>query len=219
MNKTTFNKIKETLETRILNCSIFLDRISTTEDLKKLTLDQAQQLQRFCRAEEAIQTKIVQCDLYHIIGMGNLTAPQMTKLSYLIKEYLQYRPTLKTLAGHLDKISSLPSIPVSGVYKAHGFDGLVLCSGIDVETNAKALSDVPYAICGNLIQVLPEKANEFIDFWIQKSKTNLSIENFLAKAAAGSEYGGVRWTVDHLGIYIGVIQSDNIKQMFEDFLK
>ena len=66
MIKETFDKIKETLETRIIKCEQFLYGIETTDDLKKLTIEQAQHLQRFCRDEEVLQTKFVQCDFYHL---------------------------------------------------------------------------------------------------------------------------------------------------------
>ena len=86
MTKETFNKIKGTLETRIQRCQAYLVGINTTDDLKRLTIEQAQQLIQFCREEEAMMTRVVQTDLYHIIGMGDLTPPQMMQFTYLIKD-------------------------------------------------------------------------------------------------------------------------------------
>lgn len=211
MNKETFDKIQATLEGHIAACQFYLGNIKTTDDLHKLTIDEAQKLQRFCKQEESLQTKVVQCDLYHLIGMGELTPPQMMKLTYLIKDWLQYRGTIKTLAMHFDKISQLPGLPVSAVYQAHGFLGLTLTSG----SAEFGTTDLPYAIAGNLIQVLPDRLTDFINFWSSKTSTNFSENNFLAKLKAGTEYGGVRWTVDNLGIYVGVIKQDNVRMLFE----
>ncbi len=212
MKKELFTKIHTTLEARISKCAFFLQNLETTDDLKQLTIAQAQQLQTFCRSEEALMTKIVQCDLYHIIGMGNLTAAQMMKFTSLIKEYLQYRSTIKALAMNLDKISQLPGIPVNAIYKAHGFPDLVLSN---ISQELEAVDYLPYAISGNLIQVMSNRLPEFITFWSEKAKVSFSENNFLQKLKAGSEYGGIRWTLDHAGNYVGVIKQDNVQQLFE----
>lgn len=213
MNKETFERFMTLLQVRIDKCKLFLGGIKTTDDLKKLTIQEALELQNFCRAEEALQTKIVQCDLYHIIGMGDLTPPQMMKFTYGIKEYLKYRSTIKTIAMNFDKISTLPGLPVSSFYKTHGFGGLSLSS---VEAPTLVSSDLPFAVSGELIQVTPDRLAEFVDFWSQKARVNISSENMIAKAKNAAEYGGIRWTIDHLGNYVGVIKQPNVQQFFED---
>ena len=212
MNKETFDKIKETLETRIVRCTIYFDKVKTTDDLKQLTIEQAQMLQRFCRQEEAEMTKFVQNDLYHLIGMGELTAPQMMKLTFLTKDWLQYRSTIKALAMNFDKISQLPNIPVASAYKLKLFD-LTLASNTDALK--PAASGVPYAVSGNMIQVLKEDLPTFITFWSEKAKVNFSVNNFEQKIKASAEYGGVRWTVDNYGNYVGIIKQDNVQQLFD----
>lgn len=211
MIKETFDKIKETLETRIIKCEQFLYGIETTDDLKKLTIEQAQHLQRFCRDEEALQTKFVQCDFYHLIGMGELTPPQMMKLTYLTKDWLKYRGVLKALAMNFDKISQLPKIPVASAYKLKLCD-LTLASNIEA---LSVMSGVPYAVSGNMIQVLAQDLPTFLQFWSEKAKVQFSQENFLAKIKASAEYGGVRWTIDNTGNYIGIIKQDNVQQLFD----
>ena len=211
MNAELFDKIKTRLETRIIKCEQFLCGIETTEDLKKLTIEQAQHLQRFCREEEAVMTKFIQCDLYHLIGMGELTPPQMMKLTYLTKHWLQYRSAIKALAMNFDKISQLPNIPVASAYK------LKLCD-ITIASNTDALtqntSEVPYTVSGNMIQVISKDLERFLQFWSEKAKVAFSENNFEAKLKAGVEYGGVRWTVDSTGNYIGIIKQDNAQQLF-----
>lgn len=212
MNAELFDKIKTRLETRIIKCEQFLFGIETTEDLKKLTIEQAQHLQRFCREEEAIMTKFAQCDLYHLIGMGNLTAPQMMKLTYLTKDWLQYRSTIKTIAMNFDKISQLPGLPANAIYRLRTWDDINLSTAGGIAVNG---CDVPYAISGNLIQVLPNRLQEFLEFWSLKAKANFSENNFQQKLKASAEYGGVRWTIDSTGNYVGVIKQPNIQMLFE----
>lgn len=211
MNTTLFTKIQTCLETRISMCELKIGKIHTTDDLKKLTIAEAQEIQSFCRAEESLQTKIVQCDLYHIIGMGNLTPPQMMKLTYLVKDYLQYRSVIKTLAMNFEKISNLPGLPVSAFYKTHGFGGISLSS---VETDMIVGDDLPFAVSGEMIMVTPNRLSEFIELWSKKSKTNISEDNFLKKITYSAEYGGIRWTVDNLGNYVGIFKQDNVRDMF-----
>ena len=210
MNKEIFTKIQSRLEARISKCEFVLWGIETTEDLRKLTIERVQHLQRFCKEEESVMNKFVQSDLYHLIGMGNLTAPQMMKLTYLTKDWLKYRSTIKTIAMNLDKISQLPGLPAHSSYRLRLWDDIVLSS--DVSAPAEGL---PYAIAGNMIQVLPSRLPEFLEFWSTKAKVQFFVENFEAKIKAGAEYGGIKWTVDHLGNYVGVIKQPNVQQLFE----
>ena len=106
MTKELFIKIQTALEAHISSCQLYLSGINTTDDLKNLTLGQAQELQRFCKAEESAMTKFAQGDLYHLIGMGELTPPQMMKLTYLTKDWLQYRSTIKTWLLTLSRLQS-----------------------------------------------------------------------------------------------------------------
>lgn len=112
MEKIEFQKIMDALADRIRLCELHLGDIKTTDDLSKLSIARAIDLRSFCAAEEEVMTKIVMVDLYHIIGMGKLLPPQMMKFTYAIQKYLQYRPTIKAIAKHLDSIFELPKIPV-----------------------------------------------------------------------------------------------------------
>lgn len=213
MHKDIFIKVQSTIEGRVAACHFYLDDIKTTDDLKKLTLEQAQNLLRFCRQEETTMTKFVQSDLYHLIGMGELTPPQMMKLTYLTKDWLQYRSTVKALAMNFDKISQLPNIPVASAYACKIFD-LTLASDPEA-LKVQVASEVPYAVSGNMIQVLSEDLTKFITFWSTKAKVNFSENNFQQKLKAGVEYGGVRWTMDNTGNYVGIIKQENAQQLFE----
>lgn len=204
MNKETFDKIQTTLKEHITTCQSYLGSIETTDDLKKLTIEDAQKLQQFCRQEESFMTKMIQCDLYHIIGMGELTPPQMMKFVYRIKDYLHYRGAIKTLSINFDKISALPGLPVSAVYKTHSFDELTLYSGPDY---IEGVTDLPYDLYENTVRVKADKLSKFISFWSKLAKSNYSLDNLQAKAKAGAEYGGIKWSVLPYGDYQGVCTS------------
>ena len=218
MNKEIFTKLQANLETRITRCGIYLERLKTTADLRKLTLEQAQQLQKFCKEEEAAMTKLAQLDLYHIIGMGDLTPPQMMKFTYLVKEYLQYRGLIKTIAFNFDKISALPGLPVTSAYKLNAFENITLFTGAECSVVPDAPA-VPYELSGTLIKVEPDKVQEFIRFWSKKAKVNFSASNFLQKANTCSEYGGVSWTINPTGEFVGVIRETNVRALFEGCYK
>lgn len=213
MTKELFIKIQAALEAHISSCQLYLSGINTTDDLKKLTLGQAQELQRFCKAEESAMTKFAQGDLYHLIGMGELTPPQMMKLTYLTKDWLQYRSTIKTLAFNFEQIAKLPGLPVSSAYKLKLTD-LVLTSGTET-LKQQTSGSLPYAVSGNMIQVLAEDLPRFLTFWSEKAKVQFSANNFEQKLKAGVEYGGVRWTIDSTGNYVGIIKQDNVQQLFD----
>lgn len=117
MEKENYKKLIDSLELRINKCHEYLDDIKTTEDLKNISIKRALEVREFCIKEVDLQTKVLMCDLYHIIGMGNLSALQMNKFIKLIKEYSMFRPDLKALATKLDSLSELPELPAKTKYR------------------------------------------------------------------------------------------------------
>lgn len=117
MEKEKYEKLIEALNIRIGKCHEYLDGIKTTDDLKNISIKRALEVREFCIKEVDLQTKALMCDLYHIIGMGNLSALQMNKFIKLIKEYSTFRPDLKALATKLDSLSELPELPAKTKYK------------------------------------------------------------------------------------------------------
>ena len=107
VKKEEFNLVIGALQKRLDNCEKYLGEIKTTEDLKDITIGQALELRDFCVAEVEKMTKIAMVDLYHIIGMGDLSVPQMMKFIFLMKAYLAYRPNIKSISKHLNH----PNIP------------------------------------------------------------------------------------------------------------
>lgn len=116
MNKGTFNLIIKALDQRITDCSNMLP--SSTSELEDFTLKRVQTLKRFVHTELEIMDRIIMIDLYHIIGMGELSPQQMMKFTYKVKEYLSYRSTLKAIEGNeFSDLDDLPKIPVGARFK------------------------------------------------------------------------------------------------------
>ena len=129
MKKEEFDLVIGALQERLDNCEKYLGKIKTTEDLKNITIGQALELRDFCVAEVEKMTKIVMVDLYHIIGMGDLSVPQMMKFVFLMKAYLAYRPNIKSISKGFDSITELPKIPVKTKFKLIALCDLTLTVG------------------------------------------------------------------------------------------
>ena len=131
MKKEEFDLVIGALQERLDNCEKYLGEIQTTEDLKNITIGQALELQDFCIAEVEKMTKIAMVDLYHIIGMGDLSVPQMMKFIFLMKAYLAYRPNIKSISKGFDSMTNLPKIPVKTKFKLLALCDLTLTVGED----------------------------------------------------------------------------------------
>ena len=133
MKKEEFDLVIGALQERLDNCEKYLGEIQTTEDLKNITIGQALELRDFCVAEVEKMTKIAMVDLYHIIGMGDLSVPQMMKFIFLMKAYLSYRPNIKSISKGFDSMTDLPKIPVKTKFKLLALCDLTLTVGEDEE--------------------------------------------------------------------------------------
>lgn len=131
MKKEEFDLVISALQERLDNCKKYLGEIQTTEDLKNITIGQALELRDFCVAEVEKMTKIAMVDLYHIIGMGDLSVPQMMKFIFLMKAYLSYRPNIKSISRGFDSMTNLPKIPVKTKFKLLALCDLTLTVGED----------------------------------------------------------------------------------------
>lgn len=129
MKKEEFDLVIGALQERLDNCEKYLGEIKTTEDLKNITIGQALELRDFCVAEVEKMTKIVMVDLYHIIGMGDLSVPQMMKFIFMMKAYLAYRPNIKSISKGFDSMTNLPKIPVKTKFKLLALCDLTLTAG------------------------------------------------------------------------------------------
>jgi hypothetical protein len=216
MDKEQFSTMMSALEARKNLCKTHLGEINTTDDLSKITLAKAADLKSFCIAEEAIMTNIVMVDLYHVIGMGNLTPPQMMQFTYSIQEYLEYRPIVKAIVKHLDSIMSLPKIPVKTQYKLQGLGDIVLTKGegpVVDESSVDAcisIKDLPFRLDGRIIRVDLSQFEYFVTLWATINKSKLSLDTFRQKVNGLKEYAGIQWTEVTATEAIGNIKANDI---------
>ena len=230
MKKEYFERLMSSLTTHIENCERYFSRIHTTEDLKSITLGMAQELQEFCKQEEAAMSKIAMVDTYHIIGMGNLTPPQMMQFTYTLQKYLSYRSNLKTLAANFDKISALPHIPVGAKFKISLGD-LELTSGstnvledfasqeynaLKLELEAQAIK-LPFSLQNRNILVDLSQFEDFLSGMAEILKTELSYETALAKIRGHKEYLGIQWQKHNNSEAVGVFKSNDIYNRVKNY--
>lgn len=215
MKKESFEIIMTELTKRKCLCHSYLNDIQSTTDLSAVTLARAVELKKFCVEEEHIMTNIVMVDLYHIIGMGELSPVQMMQFTYAIKEYLEYRPVIKAIVKNLDSIMSLPKIPVKTQYKLQGLGGLVLTRGegpvVDESAEVALYKSLPFSIDGPTIKVNKDQLDNFILILSTLFKTSFSIEKFKQKSLELKEYAGIQWKEVTESELIGTFKSNELR--------
>ena len=80
MEKSLFKNILSIVNENIDECKKYLDKVKTTEDLKNLTINQLIELRNVCRKQQSRMDSVLRYELYHLIGMGQLTIIQQTQL-------------------------------------------------------------------------------------------------------------------------------------------
>ena len=224
MEREQFKKLMATIELRAIKCQIYLEKIHTTEDLRKLTIAQAAEIKEFCVEEEIIMTNIAMVDLYHVIGMGDLSPIQMSQFIYTVKEYLSYRSVIKAISKHLDSIIELPKIPVATKFQCLGLKGILLQCGEGTEIEESSVSDydnlkvptverpeiIPYELEGHIIRVPTQKIDEFIDLIAQILNSPISKGNFTDKMRNHGSYAGIQWMDQTRQVTTGNITSNDI---------
>ena len=224
MKKEEFDLVVSSLQERLDNCEKYLGEIKTTEDLKNITIGQALELRDFCVAEVEKMTKIVMVDLYHIIGMGDLSVPQMMKFVFMMKAYLAYRPNIKCISKGVDSITELPTIPVKTKFKLLALCDLTLTVGEGEEVfednatideynelkkvNVKADEEVSekadeeqitvwgdcFSIVGQTITVDLGRLGEFSKVLTEGTKVKCDLTKLITKIINNKTYFGIEWT-------------------------
>ncbi len=225
MDKVQFNIIMSALNARKITCMAYLDGINTTDDLGRLTLAKAADLRNFCIQEEMTMTNIVMVDLYHVIGMGNLTPPQMMQFTYAVQKYLEYRPTIKALAKHLESIISLPKIPVKTQYKLQGLGGITLTRGEGpvVEESAAVSeicttnTDLPFTLEGRIIRVDLSRFDYFAAVAQTVAKSTVLRDRLKNNIMSMKECLGISWTEVTATEAIGTFKSNDLYSRFVSY--
>ena len=102
------NQSAELTEACIRNGQVSLDH---------LTIGQAKEMTVKARYLQSKTDQFLKQDLYHIIGMGNLSASQAATLNKLVKGITDHRSVVKTLAA----LPTLPNMGKGSTYKATTF--------------------------------------------------------------------------------------------------
>lgn len=112
MNKMQFTKVIESLDALIEECEETV--FKSTDDANNAPYKDVQE--RFTKACElkSKMDRVLQAELYHIIGMGNLSADQSMKLIRKIKQYGDYRPYIQVMCGMQPPV--MPKIPANSKY-------------------------------------------------------------------------------------------------------
>lgn len=207
MKKERFQIIYSAITLRVELCRIKLGNISSVEDLQKLTLRDAQELRDFCIKEEAIMTKVCQTDLYHIIGMGELTPPQMMQFCFTVRDYLQYRSIVKTLAFNFNSISSLPNIPTESTYALSALAPITLGSGAE---GIEPAGNWELSLVNKEVSFALDRLEDFTaDLHRIFNTTSYSAKTLLNKIKNGGEYAGIKWRLKEDTVY-GKVQQNSI---------
>lgn len=238
MDKQLFSEILSSLEERRDLCQKYLGSVYTTEDLSQLSLAQAAELRKFCVEEQDVMTKICMVDLYHIIGMGNLSPNQMMKFTFTMQDYLSYRPAVKVLAQKLDRIDDLPRIPVKTKFRLLGLGDITLTYGegdvvdeasvedyekLKVQNIPEPPAELPFTIEGSRINVDFTKLDLFVQLMTELFKTPLSANTLKNKINNRGEYLGINWigmnyeAETNSMCAIGNMSSKNTRQKIVDY--
>lgn len=227
MKKEEFEIIKTNLENRIQNCKKYLDKILTTDDLLNLTLKDLFELRKFCKQEVDEMTTICMVDLYHVLGMGNLTVVQQNTFLKLFKEYSTYRSDLKALGTKFNNLEELPHIPTRTKFKLLKLGDITLYAGrgLDEEEICETVED--YTKSKNLPECSPEKPLVVGDISFDGTEVKFPksdvkvfmslsqgcglVETLLKKAKNKGDYIGFSWRIDSEGNIVGTVKDDSAK--------
>ena len=243
MNKSDFEIIKTNLEARIEACKQTLGLITEDNPIENLTVAQLKAAKAFVKDEYVKQSNILLIDLYHVIGMGNLSAVQRGIFNKLIAEYASYRPDLNALNKWTGNLYNLPKIPKRTKFKLKEL-GLELVSGRggeieeiseslpseesledkmvekDMKDALDGLTPVGvYKLSDNAIIVPEDKLTSFSEFIINlkcfQTQLPAVIEQNIRKQKT---YGGIYWTYRD-GSYWGIPDNKQIRDSLRDFYK
>ena len=120
MKASEFKGIK-TILTKYITQSAEIAEACVVDDqinLDHLTIGQAKELTTKARDLQSKTDSFLTNELYHIIGMGNLSASQSATLNKLVKGITEHRTVVKTLAA----FPALPNkVSATSIYKAKTF--------------------------------------------------------------------------------------------------
>lgn len=234
MEKKLFDIILKSLNDRISVCKTNFSNLNTKKDIENLSISEARRIRDLSTYELEKMTKVAMVEMYHIIGMGNLTMTQLAVFVKKIKEYLSFRPILKTVSSNLCSLDNVPDVPTGTTYhlsvlgdfwltSGDGKSPIEDCSSVD-EYNTKTLEklkniDVSFEIEGKTIKINKKDVEKFC-----KNSSVLGCggvakpETILKKAINKGKYLGISWE-DRDSFVVGSIDSPKVLEKMQLFKK
>lgn len=100
MDNKTYSDIVEKLQVVIDSCKSLVTELEAVNgDVTKWTLQKYSEMRKTAMVLQAKQDKILSTELYHIIGMTEMTVTQSTHFVKLTKELANCRVAVKKCAG------------------------------------------------------------------------------------------------------------------------
>lgn len=137
MKQKEFNKLTESLDTVIHHGQTIAEFVKQNKDVHEWTINEFTKTKRSSQAFQSRVDVFLSSDLYHIIGMGSLSACQLTKFLTQVRIILKYRAMSKSINAMKD-LNTVPNDIVKTVSEANGYNcntcGINLISSVDINS-------------------------------------------------------------------------------------
>lgn len=127
MEVKLFEEIYNNLMERANWCDTVLGPIKSKSDLENISVKQYLEMKDKCKTLLSDMDKIY-TEFEHIIGMGNLTVQQQSKLLSAMRKFTNYRSDIKCIAAHSDA-NSVPTLPGLSTYQLSVLSNTTLVRG------------------------------------------------------------------------------------------
>lgn len=117
MEKNTFEQIIKNYTKVADECEEFINMFGGNFDLEELKIKELKVLIEKARSLQGKTDSILHNELYHLIGMGNLTPVQTAQLCAIIKKISGARSYFKPVSTYV--LNKLPMVPDKSDYKCN----------------------------------------------------------------------------------------------------
>ena len=107
MENTKFDQMIQILDSLIFECASV--EVASTEELLNFSVREVTARIERARVVLGLMDKFVKNELYHIIGMGDLTEGQLLTLCRKVRILTAHRPYLKPLAAASWQVGEIPA--------------------------------------------------------------------------------------------------------------
>lgn len=224
MREQLFTKIYGSLLGQYQECRCKLAPVQLQGDFEHLSLAELRELRQWASNALANMTTIVMVDFYYVVGMGNLTVVQLSKLTALLGKYLSYRPLLKTITSHFTSLDDIPQVPTKCTYtlqklaagavlesegEGHTFEEKA--SLTDLVKEREMPKECGFILDGMTIYLNKDKVQAFFDgFNHLGCGTAGDLEHFEQKLTRHGHYLGIRWERSTANAWVGTVTTVKI---------